>query len=375
MELHAVARGGAARPDRASRSCSSIRTARAGIACSIERGLAALARAEALGGERGPVRAPGRDRRRATRGPPRPEDTDWARIAALYGELARAAAVARRRAQPRGRGRDGVRAGRRPRRSSTRSPRSRRSQGYHLLPSAARRPAREARAGSPRRARSSSARRHSPATRAIASSSSPAWRSWRRAPAPRDRAGPAGSGFLLAPDREDALRHGARKARRIFDGSTGRTEVSRGSPRVPRGQVRSGMAVAVEKDEAVEVETPVDPEALAQVRRARVVHEPVGWLLGPDRRREPARGPGRPRRQGGPPGRQAPRVPPGRRVHDRDPGRRDAGERRRPGVCPVPENQALAGASDRLAVRRGATGPRPARAGRPGELAARAGAR
>ena len=52
-----------------------------------------------------PVRAAGRDRRlpRARAAPP--EETDWARIAALYDALAAARAVAGRRAQSRGRGR------------------------------------------------------------------------------------------------------------------------------------------------------------------------------------------------------------------------------------------------------------------------------
>jgi predicted RNA polymerase sigma factor len=54
----------------------------------IERGLAALARAEALGGTRGPYAlqaaiAACHARART------PGDTDWGRIAALYGELAR----------------------------------------------------------------------------------------------------------------------------------------------------------------------------------------------------------------------------------------------------------------------------------------------
>ena len=71
----------------------------------IRRGLAALERAEALGGARGPVRAAGRDRglprARARRG----AETDWARIVALYEALAQIAPVAGRRAESRGRGR------------------------------------------------------------------------------------------------------------------------------------------------------------------------------------------------------------------------------------------------------------------------------
>ena len=71
-----------------SRSCCSTRTARAGTSCLIRRGLAALARAEALG------RAPGayvlqaaiaacHARARTA------EETDWGRIAGLYGTLGR----------------------------------------------------------------------------------------------------------------------------------------------------------------------------------------------------------------------------------------------------------------------------------------------
>ena len=44
---------------------------------------------------------------------PRPEDTDWPQIVALYGGLLRARPDAGRRAQPRGGGRDGRRPGRR----------------------------------------------------------------------------------------------------------------------------------------------------------------------------------------------------------------------------------------------------------------------
>ncbi len=75
---------------RESRSCSSIRTGRAGTACSIRRGLAALERAEALGGAQGPYAlqaaiAACHARART------PAETDWARIAALYEALARLA--------------------------------------------------------------------------------------------------------------------------------------------------------------------------------------------------------------------------------------------------------------------------------------------
>ena len=77
----------------------------------IRRGLAALARGEALGGTRGPYLLQAGDRRRATRARPRAADTDWVRIAALYDELARCTPLAGRRAQPRGRGGDGLRPG------------------------------------------------------------------------------------------------------------------------------------------------------------------------------------------------------------------------------------------------------------------------
>ena len=80
----------------------------------IRRGLAALERAEAARRARRALRAAGRDRRvsRAARAPA--EETDWARIAALYDELA-SACRRRCRAEPRGRGGDGVGPGGRPR--------------------------------------------------------------------------------------------------------------------------------------------------------------------------------------------------------------------------------------------------------------------
>ena len=100
----------------------------------IRRGLAALARAEALGAARAPTRcrprSPPATRARGTAG-----ETDWPRIAALYDDARRGRPVAGGRAQPRRRGGDG-RSDRPPAwRSSTRSPPSRRSQDYHLLPS------------------------------------------------------------------------------------------------------------------------------------------------------------------------------------------------------------------------------------------------
>ena len=54
----------------------------------IRRGLAALARAEALGGAARALRAAGRDRRLPRAGAHAPRTTDWARIAALYDALA-----------------------------------------------------------------------------------------------------------------------------------------------------------------------------------------------------------------------------------------------------------------------------------------------
>ena len=86
----------------------------------IRRGLAALA---ARRGARRRARARTRCRPRSppvTRARARPEETDWARIAALYAALAAARAVAGRRAESRGRGRDGVRSGRRASSSSMR---------------------------------------------------------------------------------------------------------------------------------------------------------------------------------------------------------------------------------------------------------------
>ena len=86
----------------------------------IRRGLAALARAEALGGALRALRAAGRDRRLPRARARRADETDWPRIAALYDALAQRRAVAGRRAEPRGGGRDGVRARRRAWSSSTR---------------------------------------------------------------------------------------------------------------------------------------------------------------------------------------------------------------------------------------------------------------
>ena len=89
---------------RASRSCCSTRTARRWDQLLIRRGLAALERAERLGGALGPVRAAGRDR-----GLPRPgRDRRGDRLGADRRALRRARrarAVADRRAQPGGRGR------------------------------------------------------------------------------------------------------------------------------------------------------------------------------------------------------------------------------------------------------------------------------
>ena len=121
-----VALARARRARTASRCCCSTRTAARWDRLLIRRGLAALERAERARRRARPVRAAGGDRRL-----PRPgahaEDTDWARIAALYDALAELSAVAGRRAEPRGRGRDGVRPGRRPRAGRRAGRRSRRS--------------------------------------------------------------------------------------------------------------------------------------------------------------------------------------------------------------------------------------------------------
>ncbi len=100
----------------------------------IRRGLAALARAEALGGAPGPYAlqaaiAACHARARTA------AETDWARIAALYAALARAHAIAGRGAQSRGRGRDGVRSGGGPRAGRCADLASRSLESYHLLPS------------------------------------------------------------------------------------------------------------------------------------------------------------------------------------------------------------------------------------------------
>ena len=127
----ARSRARAARP--ASRSCCSIRIARAGTTSSSGAGWPRSTRAEALGGARGPYAlqaaiAACHARART------PEETDWARIVALYGALAeltpspiielnRAVAVA-------------MAQGRRPAsRSSTRSRDEPALARYHLLPS------------------------------------------------------------------------------------------------------------------------------------------------------------------------------------------------------------------------------------------------
>ena len=146
----------------------------------IRRGLAALERAEELGGALGPVRAPGRDRRLSRASAHAGGDG----LGAHRGALRRARparAVARRRAEPRGRGRDGVRSGSGPRarrRADLRAARSRattccRACAATSSPSSA---------ASTRPARSSSARRRSRATRASASCCSSARPSAHAAP-------------------------------------------------------------------------------------------------------------------------------------------------------------------------------------------------
>ena len=99
----------------------------------IRRGLAALERAEALGGAAGPYALQAAIAACHARAPT-PAETDWARIAALYEELAQRHAVAGRRAESRGRGRHGVRPGGGPR--AGRCPdRGAFAPDYHLLPS------------------------------------------------------------------------------------------------------------------------------------------------------------------------------------------------------------------------------------------------
>ena len=99
----------------------------------IRRGLAALERAEKLGGARGTYAlqaAIAACHARALT----PEDTNWTRIVALYETARRGRAVAGRGAESRGRGRDGVRSPGRPHlvEALAAEPSLR---GYHLLPS------------------------------------------------------------------------------------------------------------------------------------------------------------------------------------------------------------------------------------------------
>ena len=72
----------------ASRSCCSIRIARAGISCSSAAASPRSSAPSALGGARRLVRAAGRRSPPATRARRTADDTDWARIAALYAALA-----------------------------------------------------------------------------------------------------------------------------------------------------------------------------------------------------------------------------------------------------------------------------------------------
>ena len=151
---------------RASRSCCSTRTARAGTSCSSAAASRRSSAPRKLGGALGPYAlqaaiAACHARARTA------EETDWARIAALYDALAAARAVAGRRAEPRGRGRDGVRPGGGPR-ARRRADVGAVARGLPPAAERARRPAREARPRSTRRARSSSARHRSRATRASA---------------------------------------------------------------------------------------------------------------------------------------------------------------------------------------------------------------
>ena len=88
-----------------------------------------------------------------------PEETDWARIAALYAAARPARAIAGRGTESSGRRRDGLRSAGRPRPRRRADARSRRFEGYHLLAERTRRPARQARPRSTKPAPSSSARR------------------------------------------------------------------------------------------------------------------------------------------------------------------------------------------------------------------------
>ena len=132
MEIQASrARARVGRP--ASPCCCSTRTAARWDQLLIRRGLAALERAEELGGALGPYAlqaaiAACHARARTA------EETDWARIAALYDALAAAHAVAGRRAEPgRGAG-DGVRPGGGPGARGRAGGRAGALDGYHLLP-------------------------------------------------------------------------------------------------------------------------------------------------------------------------------------------------------------------------------------------------
>ena len=89
------------------------RTARRWDRLLIRRGLAALERAEALARRARAVRAAGRHRRLPRARAHGADDTDWARISALYADADAGGAVAGGRAQPRRGGRDGTK-GRRP---------------------------------------------------------------------------------------------------------------------------------------------------------------------------------------------------------------------------------------------------------------------
>ena len=135
MEIQASRSRARVGPVGRARSCSSIRTARSGISCSS---VAVSPRSTAprqLGGARGPYAlqaaiAACHARARTA------EETDWARIARALRRARPARAVARRRAEPRGRGwpwRSVPQAGLELVDALDR--RSRRSQGYHLLPS------------------------------------------------------------------------------------------------------------------------------------------------------------------------------------------------------------------------------------------------
>ena len=124
MEIQA-SRSGRGSVRRESPSCSSIRTARAGISVLIRRGLAALERAEALGGARGPYALQAAIAACHAERAPRRRRTGRASRRSTSARPARA--LTRRGAESRGRARDGLRSSGGPRDRRCADRRSRRS--------------------------------------------------------------------------------------------------------------------------------------------------------------------------------------------------------------------------------------------------------